>query len=112
MINGAEWAVITTDCDELFQGRLNIAGLVSAAALKHCRCAVPHPRKVEPDGADRLWQAINPRGIPRLARIYRDIDGLHPAAARPSQTIDIVKSGAGKLHLPRGEGDDRLCLHF
>src|SRR5262249_34695215 len=74
VVDRTERAVGAADRDELFQRWLNIAGLISATALQHCRLTVPRPRQAEPHGTDRLGHGFDARRYPGGAPIGRYID--------------------------------------
>src|SRR4029077_19073368 len=74
VIDRAERPVRSADGDQLLERRLNVAGLVGAAALQDGGLAIPHPRIGEADGADRLRHDIELRRPPTLAAIDRYVD--------------------------------------
>src|SRR5450759_3529755 len=54
VVDRSERTVRSTNGDQLLQGRLHVARLISAAALQNGRLAVPDPRKAESNRGDLL----------------------------------------------------------
>src|SRR6478736_1920450 len=86
VIDRAEWTVGATDCDQLRERWLDIAGFISAPALQDRGLAVPNPRKAEADRTYRLPTVSIRAGIqvfPASTETSTDCTRPRPDQARP-----------------------------
>src|SRR6202042_3244767 len=97
--------IVATHSEKLGQCRLDVTGLICCATLNHGRLAVPSPGKPEAGQGPRQHRLLQPRLLPALAVIDRDVDPLDLAMSAPGDTADLVKAWRAQSLATRGSRD-------
>src|SRR5580692_9324011 len=91
---------------QLRKCRLHIIGLIDRAALNHGRLAVPPPWQPEPGQSPGQNRLLQPRLLPAVAVIDRDVDALDLAMPAPGNARYLVEAGLLQFLTARRPGDD------
>src|ERR1700730_6411267 len=103
--------IVAAHREKLGQCRLDVTGFICGTTLNHGRFAVPLPGKPEAGQCPRQHRLLQPRFLPALAVIDRDVDPLDLAMSAPGDTADLVKAWCAQPLATRGPRDDGFGFH-
>src|SRR5260221_5847614 len=84
--------IVAANREQFGQRRLDVTGFIGCAALNDGRLAVPMPGKPEAGQRPRQHRFLQPRLLPALAVIDRDVDTPDLAVAAPGNAADLMKA--------------------